>query len=87
METEAERAFTLEYHVALRHRTGFDLRRDGDADHPHVIAVAAGHTPRWYELWWVRGVIAAGVAGLGVGGYLYYRSIDVGPQDVVIGRR
>jgi len=86
-ETESEHSFVLEYHVALRHQTGYDLARDGDASHPHVIAVAAGHQPRWYELWWVRGAIAAGVVGLGAGGYLYYRSLDVGAQDVVIGRR
>ena len=86
-ETESPRPFTLEYHVVARHRTGFDLRRYGDADHPHAISVTAGHVPRWHELWWVRGVIAAGVIGLGAGGYLFYRSLDVGGQDVVIGRR
>ncbi|MEO8552658.1 MAG: hypothetical protein ABI678_21925 [Kofleriaceae bacterium] len=81
--TSSPRDYTFEYHVTLRHQSGFDLRRDGDADHPHVIAIAAGHPPRWYEQWWVRGAIAVGVVGLAAGGYLAYRSIDVGPQDVV----
>jgi len=82
--TESDKAFALEYHVTLRHRSGFDLRRDGDATHPHVIDVAAGHRPRWYELWWVRGAVAVGVVGLGTGGYLFYRSLDVGAQNVVV---
>ena len=81
--TESDKPFALEYHVTLRHRTGFDLRRDGDAVHPHVIAVSAGHRPKWHELWWVRGAVAVGIAGLGAGGYLFYRSIDVGAQHVV----
>lgn len=82
--TESSKPFVLEYHVTVRHTTGLDLRRDGDPDRPHVIDVAAGHKPRWYQSWWVRGAIAAGVVGLAAGGYLLYRSIDVGPQDVVV---
>lgn len=84
--TSSETPFAFEYHVTLRHQSGFDLRRDGDADHPRVIAIAAGRPPRWYDSWWVRGVIAAGVVGLGAGGYLAYRSIDAGPQTVVVQR-
>jgi hypothetical protein len=76
--------FVLEYHVTLRHPTGFDLRREGDADHPRLIVIAAGHPPRWYESWWVRGAFALGVIGVGASGYLLYRSIDVGPQPVVL---
>ncbi len=84
--TSSETPFVFEYHVTLRHQSGFDLRRDGDADHPRVISIAAGHPPRWYDSWWLRGVVAAGVVGLGAGGYLAYRSIDVGPQTVVVQR-
>lgn len=82
--TESPRPFVLEYHVTLRHPTGFDLRRAGDADHPRLIAIAAGHQARWYDSWWVRGAIGVGVVGLGASGYLLYRSIDVGPQPVVL---
>jgi hypothetical protein len=85
--TESARPFVLEYHVTVRHETGFDLRRDGDADRPLVLAVAAGHRPRWHESWWVRGAFALGVIGLGAGGYLLYRSADVGGQRVVVDRR
>ncbi len=83
--TETARPFVLEYHVTARHQTGFDLRRDGDPDHPRLIDVAPGHRPRWHESWLARGAIALGVVGLGAGGYLYYRSLDVGPQHVVVG--
>lgn len=82
--TEATRPFVLEYHVTVRHSTGLDLRRDGDPDHPKLIDVSAGHRPRWYQSWWVRGAFAIGVVGLAAGGYLLYRSLDVGPQDVVV---
>jgi hypothetical protein len=82
--TESASPFVLEYHVTLRHPSGFDLRRDGDADHPRLIAIAAGHQPRWYDSWWARGAIGLGVVGLGASGYLLYRSIDVGPQAVVL---
>jgi hypothetical protein len=82
--TDSARPFVLEYHVTLRHPTGFDLRRAGDPDHPRLIAIAAGHQPRWYDSWWVRGAIGIGVVGLAASGYLLYRSIDVGPQRVVL---
>jgi hypothetical protein len=87
--TSSPTPFAFEYYVTLRHQSGFDLRRYGDADHPHVIEIAAGHPPqplRWYDSWWVRGAIAVGVVGVGFGGYVAYRSIDVGAQNVVIGR-
>ena len=82
--TETAAPIVLEYHVVLRHETGFDLSRFGDADHPRTIAIAPGHRPRWHESWWARGAIAAGVIGLAAGGYFIYRSIDVGGQPVVI---
>jgi hypothetical protein len=85
--TESARSFALEYHVTVRHETGLDLRRDGDFDRPHVIAIDAGHRPRWYESWWVRGAFALGVVGLGTGAYLYYRAQDVGPQHVMVEAR
>src|SRR5262249_10681321 len=80
--TEARSPFVLEYHVTVRHQTGFDLRREGDPDHPRWLPVDAGHRPRWHESWWVRGAFALGALGLGAGGYLAYRAIDVGPQNV-----
>ena len=83
--TESKQGFLLDYHVTIRHASGFDLRRDGDADRPHTIAVSAGRRPSWRDSWWVRGSIGLGVVGLGVGGYLFYRSIDVGPQHVMVG--
>jgi hypothetical protein len=85
--TESASPFALEYHVTVRHETGLDLRRDGDPDRPHVIAVGAGHRPRWHESWLVRGAFALGVVGLAAGGYLYYRSLDVGGQHVTIETR
>jgi len=82
--TASANPFVLEYHVTLRHQSGFDLVHDGSRERPHQIGVSAGHVPRWHESWWVRGAFAAGVIGLGAGGYLFYRSIDVGPQHVVV---
>jgi hypothetical protein len=82
--TESAHDFVLEYHVTLRHRSGFDLRRDGDADHPRTIEVEAGHVPRWYESWWFRGAVAAAVIGLGAAGVIAYEAHDVGPQHVVV---
>jgi len=82
--TESPHDFVLEYHVTLRHRTGFDLRRDGDADHPRAIEVEAGHIPRWYESWWFRGAVAVAVAGVGAAGLIAYEAHDVGPQHVVV---
>jgi hypothetical protein len=82
--TESADPFLFDYYVTLRHHSGFDLKRYGDADHPHAIAISAGQRKRWHESWLVRGAIAAGLASLGAGGYFIYRSIDVGPQHVVI---
>jgi len=82
--TESERDFAFEYRVTLRAQTGFDLGHVGEANHPHVIEVAAGHVARWHEHWWVRGLLGTAVLALGAGGYLAYRSIDAGPQHVEI---
>lgn len=82
--TASSTPFVLEYHVTLRHRTGYDLRRDGDPDRPHVMSIAPGRIPRWHDSWLVRSMVGLGVVGLGVGGYLFYRSLDVGPQSVAV---
>ncbi|MEO8699220.1 MAG: hypothetical protein ABI867_04225 [Kofleriaceae bacterium] len=83
--TESATPFVLEYHVTVRHQTGFPLRRAGDPDHPRTISIAAGHRPRWHESNLVRGALVLGLVGLATGGYFVYRSIDVGPQRVVVG--
>jgi hypothetical protein len=83
--TESERDFALEYHVTLRAQTGVDLAHAGDANHPRVVEVAAGHIARWHEHWWVRGLLGTAVVALGAGAYLAYRSIDVGPQHIEVG--
>jgi hypothetical protein len=82
--TESERGFAFEYRVTLRAQTGFDLAHAGDANHPRVIQIAAGHVPRWHEHWWVRGLLGTAVLALGAGGYLAYRSIDAGPQHIEV---
>lgn len=85
--TASDRGYVLELHVRLRHRSGVTLRRDGTADAPRQLAVAAGRVPgptpvtrRWW-FWAGAGTLAAAAVVIPI---LIDRSTDVGPQDIVL---
>lgn len=81
--TASAKDYVLELYIRARHRSGSVLRRQGGADRPLVIQMAAGQVPRRkpiYKRWWFWASVGV-VAATAVTVPLLMR--DVGPQQLI----